>query len=139
MKVKKRTIKEKKRKTGWAMNKIYKEFIILSIFIILVLYIGLKTTNWNNESLKKISKILFAVKSSVANVRSAPNTASKIKFKLKKGQLITPIDMKDSWLYIEGIGTEKKGWMHKVTLGRYLYLGYYKEYMIDKSVFELKW
>ena len=114
-------------------------YLIIGILVFLVVGIATKMTKMNTKSFNSTSKIIFVIKSEVANVRKRPSTDSEIGFKMKFGDVVTIEEARDEWFYIHHNRLKKKGWAHKVTMGRYLNIEYYDDLTLGKSVLELVW
>jgi hypothetical protein len=121
------------------MNRKNFEWLGLIIFLIVNLYLVINAKGWNDKSFEKISKIKYAIGSSGGNVRESPSINSRIKFKIKANEFTKLLKQKGDWFYIQHPGSGKKGWAHKITMRRYLHLGYYKDFVLDKSILELTW
>ena len=121
------------------MNRVAKEWLGLSVFIVLVGILAIYVKSLNEGSFWEVSKITYAVKSEVANLRAGASTGHKVVHQMKQFEIVELKSRPGKWSQVKHLKSGKVGWVHKVTLGRYLSLGYYKEKIIGKSVLELVW
>lgn len=121
------------------MNRFTKEWLGLSAFIALVGILSIYAKSLNDESFWEESRIMFAVKSEVANLRAGPSTDDEIILQIKERDIVELRFLPQDWNRVIHIATLKEGWIHRSTLSRYLSLGYYDEKIIGKSVLELTW
>jgi len=119
------------------MSRANKEWISISILGILLLIVGLYAKSMNEESYREVSRIIYSVAPEVGNLREGPTTDSKIVKKMKKGNIFRIIKSNGNWFFGKSVFTE--GWAHRSILSKYLYVGYYDDYIINKSTFELQW
>ena len=121
------------------MNRVIKEWIGISVFMIITLVLGLSAVSMNEKSFWEKSRIMFAVKSEVANLRAGPSTDDEIILQIKERDIVELRFLPQDWNRVIHARTLKQGWIHRNTLSRYLSLGYYDEKIIGKSVLELTW
>ena len=115
------------------------EWSALIMFLNFNFYLLKNASNLNGQSFSKISKIIYAVGESGGNVRANPTTNSNVKFTISSGDFVEFLKRDGQWFYVSHVRSQKEGWMHKVTMRRYLHLGYYTDYVVDKSLWELTW
>jgi len=61
------------------------------------------------EGMTKVFPRVLAIKVPVGRVREGPSLNSRIKFRLKKGQMVSIVEQKDEWYLIE----RRTGWAHR--------------------------
>ena len=119
------------------MSRINKEWSFILILGAFVLALGIYAKSMNQESFRDVAKIIYAVAPEVGNLREGPTTNSEIIKKMKQGDIFRILKSKGNWFF--GKSSLYEGWAHRSILKKYLYLGYYDEYILNKSTFELEW
>jgi hypothetical protein len=69
------------------------------------------------EGMKKAFPRVLAIKVPVGRVREGPSLNSRIKFRLKKGQMVSIVEQKDEW-YLVKLPDGRAGWAHQILFFR---------------------
>lgn len=110
--------------------------VIAAVLIVtasLVFYAG----KMNKSSFDEVASIVYGVKSEVGNLRSGPSTNHKVIKQMKEGDFFRIIKKEGNWFLGKHVFSE--GWVHRSILSKYIYLGYYDDYVIGKSILEIEW
>jgi len=113
------------------------EWTVLSVLMLSVLTLGIFAIGLNRDSFWKVSKSIYMVKSEIGNFRAGPSINNKVIRKLEYGDILSLSYNKGEWY--KGRYQFLDGWIHRSIIGRYLYIGYFNEYEIGKSMFEVEW
>ncbi|MDC1174233.1 SH3 domain-containing protein [Bacteriovoracaceae bacterium] len=124
------------------MNKNLIERSAIAILITITMTLSYYTININENSFKDVARIIYAVDTEVGNLREKPSTASKVIVKMNSGdhlRLISSANKTGGWYKARHLTSLMEGYVHKSILSKYVYLGYYDEFIIGKSLLELRW
>ena len=120
------------------MNRVIKERVALGTFMAVTVGLCLSASWLNTNSFNKdASEVMFAVRTSVGNLRSGPSKSYDVIKQLDKGGILRPTAIRGSW--VKGMVGRTEGWMHESILSKYVHLKYYNEYTEGVSTFEIKW
>jgi hypothetical protein len=122
------------------MNQGTIERSIIVALIILTATLGFFATRLNQGSFKEVARIIYGVKTEVGNLRIKSSTNSKIVTKMQSGDLLRVIAKRPGgWYKVKHLPSLMEGYAHKSIMSKYVYLGYYDDYVIDKSLLEIEW
>jgi uncharacterized protein YgiM (DUF1202 family) len=105
---------------------------ILLVTALLVFY----AEKLNKESFNKVVSIIYGVKPEIGNLRLGPSTEYEIIKQMKEGDIFTIIKEDGNWFF--GKHVFKEGWVHRSILSKYLYLSYYDDHVVGKSLLEIQ-
>ncbi len=139
------------------MSREIKEWSAIGVLVSISLVLFVNASDLNKKSFGEVARIIYGVNTEVGNLRERPSVDSEVLVQMKSGDRLRlknslrpllkvkgandhfkPIK-RGEWYKIKHLASSAEGWAHKSIIGKYLYLGYYDDYVIDKSVLEIVW
>jgi uncharacterized protein YgiM (DUF1202 family) len=119
------------------MSLLLKQRIALILLMAVTGLLTFNSTKLNEDSFEDASSIIYAIKTDIGNMREGPGKIFKVTEQLKRGAVFSAKKVENGW--VKGDYNFIGGWVHRSILGKYLYLEYYDDKIMDESVFELEW
>ena len=117
------------------MSLLLRQKIALILFMAVTGLLVFKSVELNEDSFEDASSIIYAIKTDIGNMREGPGKSYKVIKQLNEGAVFRAKKIESGW--VKGHYQFVNGWIHRSILGKYLYLKYYGDKVVNESVFEI--